>query len=88
MTSCLRALVALLSGPTPGATLFRLMRHAGPFSRSGSAECRVVRAYGIEGSGPTWDDAVRQWVAGARWLETQPRRIEPVQLELLGGEFK
>ncbi|WP_343502117.1 hypothetical protein [Alloyangia pacifica] len=84
MNGCLLTLAGLLSGTAPGATLFAMMRRPGPFSRYGSAERRVVRALGIEGSGPTWDEAARKWAEGARWLATQPAPVRaPVQLDLL-----
>jgi|GEM_PF-4220605 len=49
-----------------GAIWARMCKPGGGFGRSGCSGDQSVVGFGIEGRGPTAEDAARQWVAGAR----------------------
>jgi hypothetical protein len=59
--------LALVDGADPDAAIWASMQEAGSgFGRAGGGGRFAIFGFGIEGRGASWDEAARQWVAGAR----------------------
>lgn len=70
----LPAVLVEVDGPDPDAAIWARMRHPDSgFGGGGGGGRFVIFGYGVEGCGPSWAEAARQWVLGARAVLEGPQ---------------
>ncbi|HMT45548.1 MAG TPA: hypothetical protein PKE59_00375 [Novosphingobium sp.] len=70
----LRPVLAEVDGTDPWGAIWARMRSVdGGFGRCGNAAGQMIFGFGVEGRGPSPDEAAKQWVAGARSLVAESR---------------